>query len=203
MTIIYDPFLPSDKNSKILDIGCGMGQFLLLLKNKGYKNFQGIDLSKEQIDFCKTIGINKIKLIDAFDFLKDKNEVYDFIIANDFIEHIEKNKILKFLSLIYKSLKKGGKLILKTSNTSNFLALDARYIDFTHSVGFSPQSLKQILVVSGFQKVKIYPYAKPLLTKRIIYYFRKSIFNLIWKLLVGYYPLDRIYSYLIFSVAEK
>lgn len=59
--LIYEPFLPLNKNSKILDIGCGMGQFLSLLKNKGYKNFQGIGLSQEQVEpssmiICSQLG---------------------------------------------------------------------------------------------------------------------------------------------------
>ena len=59
--LIYGPFLPLNKNSKILDIGCGMGQFLSLLKNKGYKNFQGIDLSQGQVEpssmiICSQLG---------------------------------------------------------------------------------------------------------------------------------------------------
>lgn len=48
--LTYGPFLPLNKNSKILDIACGMGQFLSLLKNKVHKNFQGIDLSQEQVE---------------------------------------------------------------------------------------------------------------------------------------------------------
>jgi len=201
--LIYSKFLPLDKESVILDIGCGLGQFLKLLEEKGYKNFQGIDVSQEQIDFCKSIGIDKIKLANVFDFLKNKNEMYDFIIANDIIEHIERDKILDFLSLIYQSLKKQGVLILKTGNALNFLGLDMRYRDFTHEIGFTPYWLKQILITSNFEKTEIFPYIKPLLTKRIIYYLRRFIFDLIYKLLVGYPPPERIYSYLIFSVSKK
>lgn len=45
----YLKHLPESKESKILDIGCGMGHFLYFLEKEGYKNYLGIDISKENI----------------------------------------------------------------------------------------------------------------------------------------------------------
>lgn len=63
----YRKFLPSDKNIKILDIGCGTGQFLYYLKEKGYKNYYGIDISKQQVEFCKKITKN-VEQVGVFEF---------------------------------------------------------------------------------------------------------------------------------------
>src|SRR5258708_2240816 len=50
---VYQPLLPADKSTRILEVGCGLGQFLYFLKEQGYKNHSGIDIGKEQIDLCR------------------------------------------------------------------------------------------------------------------------------------------------------
>jgi 2-polyprenyl-3-methyl-5-hydroxy-6-metoxy-1,4-benzoquinol methylase len=49
----YCRFLPEDKGSVILDAGCGNGAFLYFLKQMGFKNLTGIDISSEQIEVAK------------------------------------------------------------------------------------------------------------------------------------------------------
>jgi len=60
--------LPSEKNSRILDIGCGFGQMLLRLRDAGYKEIAGIDIGTESVDFCRSQGlkVDKIDSIEAF-----------------------------------------------------------------------------------------------------------------------------------------
>ena len=43
----------TDKNQKIIDVGCGTGLVGLELKKLGYTHFDGIDISKEMIDIAK------------------------------------------------------------------------------------------------------------------------------------------------------
>ena len=152
----YGKFLPQDKDAKILDIGCGTGFFLYYLKKKGYKNYLGIDISRSQIEFCKANVTDKVQLIDAFEFLKEKNEEYSLIMASDLIEHIPKNKVILFLELVHKALEKGGYLLLRCPNMGNFFSLYARYADFTHECGFTESSLYQVLKTSGFNEVKVF-----------------------------------------------
>ncbi len=49
----YLKFMPLDKTAKILELGCGMGQFFYFCKNAGYSNYEGIDASEENIRFIK------------------------------------------------------------------------------------------------------------------------------------------------------
>ncbi|MBL0024752.1 MAG: class I SAM-dependent methyltransferase [Saprospiraceae bacterium] len=49
-----------DKNSNILDIGCGTGSFLFHLKKLGFYNTYGIDISQEQINVAHNYGIQNI-----------------------------------------------------------------------------------------------------------------------------------------------
>lgn len=153
----YLKCLPSDKNAKILDIGCGMGHFLNFLEIEGYKNYLGVDLSEENIEFCKKNKFN-VKRANIFYQLKNTSETYDVIVMNDIIEHLEKPEILNLLKLILERLNPGGRLIIKAPNASNpIMASSSRYSDFTHELLFTDESLSQVLKISGFIQIKIYP----------------------------------------------
>lgn len=169
----YSRFLPKDRNASILDIGCGMGHFLYFLQQEAYKNVVGIDLSEENVNFCKSRGFEIIK-IDAFEFLEKNRKYFDCIVMNDVIEHFKKEEILRILYLIEENLSRKGIFICKTGNASDPLTGSrTRHIDFTHEVGFTEESLSQILEVSGFKQVKIYP--------QDIYVLKNPIVNLLAK----------------------
>lgn len=154
---MYSEVLPSDKQAKILDIGCGPGHFLYYLKREGYSNFWGIDVSSYIVDFVKKNASERVEQADIFQFLKNSKDEYDIIIGNDLIEHIPKERILDLLTLIHSALKPGGRVILKTPNMGSPFALLARYLDFTHSIGFTEHSLAEVLTVANFQQAAILP----------------------------------------------
>ncbi len=153
----YGPFLPADKNANILDAGSGAGHFLYFLEKKGYKNFFGIDISRQQVDFCKQNVSNRVDKADIFEFLSGKPGFYNAIIMNDLLEHVPKDNIIKLLSLVNNALTPTGKIIIKTPNMGNPFALALRYNDFTHNIGFTEKSLRQVLWMAGFRKMDIFP----------------------------------------------
>ena len=185
----YFKHLPENKDLNILDIGCGMGHFLYFLGKEGYKNCLGIDISKENIEFCKEKKFN-VKLCDAFEFLTEKTKHFDLIVMNDLIEHFNKQEIIEILELVNKNLVQYGKVIIKTLNASNpILANSGRYIDFTHEISFTEESLSQVLRVCGFKDVRIHPqdiyifYKNPLnYLAKYISKFLNSIFRLLFLL---------------------
>jgi 2-polyprenyl-3-methyl-5-hydroxy-6-metoxy-1,4-benzoquinol methylase len=153
----YSRHLPIDKNKKILDLGCGMGHFLYYLKTEGFTRCQGIDISQENIEFCKKNNLDA-ETGNIFEFLADTEEAYDAIIMNDLIDHLEKPEIVYVLNLIFEKLQPQGRLIIKAHNASNpIMASSSRYIDFTHELLFTEESLSQVLKISGFKQVKIFP----------------------------------------------
>ena len=148
-----------DKSNKIVDIGCGLGHMLAALKDLGYENSIGIDLSGECVQFCKNQGFSA-EQSDALNFLEKQDSAFDVIIMNDIIEHFEKNQIIPVIRACQKALSKDGVLIIKTFNASNpFLGPDARYYDFTHTIGFTQTSLRQVIISGGFQseQIKVVP----------------------------------------------
>jgi len=153
----YLKHLPTDYNAKILDLGCGMGHFLYFLEKNGYTNCVGVDISNENIEFCKKQGFN-VLLSNAFEYLQDPNQLYDAIIMNDILEHFDKQEVILLLNLVFERLDGNGRLIIKVPNASNpIMACSSRYFDFTHESIFTEESLSQILKVSGFDDIRVYP----------------------------------------------
>jgi len=157
----YSHLLPSEKKALILDFGCGMGHFLYFLQKSGYKNYKGIDISPEAVEFClknKLGNKRNIQYAGGEEYLKRVKEKYDVVVMNDVIEHIEKKRIISVLSLIRERLKERGRLIVKTPNLANpVTGGSSRYFDFTHTIGFTEESLQQVFRLAGFEKIKIYP----------------------------------------------
>lgn len=152
---LYGKILPDDRNAAILDVGCGTGHFLYYLKKRGHKNFLGIDISPQQVEFCKkNLSVN-VELADAISFLKGKEGKYTVVVAHDVLEHVPKEDVFTFLELIYGALKREGIFIIRVPNMSNPFSLDSRYRDFTHETGFTEKSLYQILSNVGFRGIEI------------------------------------------------
>jgi 2-polyprenyl-3-methyl-5-hydroxy-6-metoxy-1,4-benzoquinol methylase len=151
----YGSYLPEDRCARILDVGCGAGHFLYFLQKKGFENFEGIDVSPQQVDFCHQHVSRKVSQADAFDYLKDRAGCYDLLAANDLLEHIPKDRVLDFLRLIRSALRARGHFLLKTPNMANPYSLCSRYRDFTHEVGFTETSLYQVLYMAGFRQISI------------------------------------------------
>ncbi len=154
----YDRFIPSAKGAKILDIGCGTGHFLYYLEKKGCSDFLGIDISPQQVDFCRKNVSKSVERADALEFLTEKKNAYDAIVANDLLEHIPKEEIVHFLKLVNAALKDKGVFLMRTPNMGNPFAPYSRYKDFTHETGFTDRSLYQVFWTAGFRDIRVLPY---------------------------------------------
>ena len=148
--------LPKDKNCRILDIGCGWGQLLYMLRKNGYVNIEGVDLGYHQVEITKELGIKAEKISDLAEFLKNNKNTWDVITISQVIEHFPKDKTIEYLSAVKSSLKDGGAAIIATPNMALLSGPIQRYTDFTHETGFTERSLEQVLRVSGFSSVKIH-----------------------------------------------
>ena len=73
---IFHKYL-SDKNQKIIDVGCGTGLVGVELSKLGYTNFDGIDISKEMIDIAIDRGYRSLFLGNLNDSLPLESNSYD------------------------------------------------------------------------------------------------------------------------------
>lgn len=98
-----------NSDSQILEIGCGSGSNLRLLKESGFKNVIGVDLNQNAITFCKNKGFTNVKKMDASNLEFQDNSI-DFIIIMDLLEHVENE--LYVLKEIKRVLKPNGKVFI-------------------------------------------------------------------------------------------
>ncbi len=171
----FSRFLPKDKNIKIIDLGCGTGGFVYWLQQIGYQNSEGIDVSPEQIEATKKLGIKNIRQANLKEFLRDKRNFYDVIFMNSVIEHFTKEEILDVLDIIYQSLKTGGVFVAQTPNAESPFSGRFRYGDFTHEISFTKGSIRQVLEVAGFKNIGVFT------TGLVVHGFKSFIRAVLWK----------------------
>ena len=146
----YIKLLPLNKESEILDIGCGYGRYLLSLHKLGYKRCYGIDISEEQTDYAKNVlGLNNVERADAELWLEDKESFFDVIFAIDILEHLCINDLIDLCQKIFISLKPGGRFIVQVPNGTSLIN-PIIYGDLTHVRAFTVESIKQLFLLAGF-----------------------------------------------------
>ncbi len=160
----HGKYFPLDKAARILEIGPGFGAMLKLLRTKcGYRNVNAVDISPEVVDFCNQLVPQSTELTDdTIYFLEERAGKYDLILMFHVLEHVPKDTVVPFLTAAREALKPNGRLIVETPNSANPLTGPYhRYHDFTHTVGFSDQSLAFVLRTAGFSNVSVYPCKVP------------------------------------------
>lgn len=101
------------KNSKVVDVGCGIGYLLNRLKNEKKCKCFGYDFSKIAIEklknYCKIDG--DVNNLLNWKYSKNIN-YYDFVISSHVLEHFEKENVYIIMEVLKKLAKKGGKIII-------------------------------------------------------------------------------------------
>ena len=147
--------LPADKRISILDIGCAQCSLLQSLRSQGYQNIKGVDISENAVNFAKSIGIDSEKIESIIDFASKSAVTYDFIFMTHVLEHLPKEQIIETLRLIKKKLlKESGTFYISVPNAMSNTGCYWAYEDFTHSLLFTPGSLKYVLQAGGFTSIK-------------------------------------------------
>lgn len=201
--------LSISKESRILEVGPGGGELLeLLVNDMNFRNVTAIDISKEVVEFCNEIVPGTTTLVNEdCDYLNNKIEQFECIMMLHVLEHLTKDRIHEFLTLLYSSLRKGGLIVIEVPNMANpLVGLNYRYADFTHEVGFTESSLRYVLSRAGFTDIQIFPSQLPTYSiSRKLQFILQSILNAILSWLIRIYlPTDSpITSTAIYAIAYK
>ncbi|MBZ5705071.1 MAG: class I SAM-dependent methyltransferase [Acidobacteriia bacterium] len=165
--------LPSHKHAAILDLGFGRGWFLAACLRLGYTNLSGADFGIANKAFVKAWAPDAITLHQIEDdigsFLASRPERYDFVHLSHVIEHIPKYSLLWVVDALYRSLKPGGVLMLRTPNMESPCANSALYVTLAHEYGFCGSNLKSLLDICGFDDIRFHqvPTFRPTLKQRV------------------------------------
>jgi len=145
--------LPSKKDIEILDLACGHGSLIYCLKQHGYTNLHGVDISAQQVNLAHELGLTEVKCQDIKEFLSGKKNEFDVIFLMDILEHFTKQELFDYLDIINQSLKQNGRVVIHVPNAEGIYGMRIRYGDLTHENCFTPQSINQVLSACGFSSV--------------------------------------------------
>jgi len=110
------------KGEKLLDIGCGWGEFAVYAAKYYHVSVTGITLSSEQKEYAETQikkkGLSHQINIEILNYRDLGTEVFDKISCVGMSEHVGKANMLNFFKIIHKSLKKGGLFMQHTITTN-------------------------------------------------------------------------------------
>lgn len=175
------------KNAPIVDIGCGMGFLLYWLSRTRAQQFSfvGVDLSEAQLAFARKHLAAGVEIVNAAaaEYLREHPRRFAAIFCTDVLEHLEDDdELLEVLERAREALLPGGLLVCRVPNMANLTAANIRYIDMTHTRGFTSNSIVQLLEAVGFSKVWIQPRraedASQWLRLRIEYWLHRIVFRI-------------------------
>jgi len=157
---VYLPYLENlsfiKTDMDILDVGCGRGEWLELLVERGYKNVNGIDLNRMMVSISNELNLN-VKAVDVIEYLVSlEDESLSVITGFHIIEHLPFEVLMTMYKESLRVLKKGGMIIFETPNPENILvAAHHFYTDPTHINPLVPVTTQFLVEQSGFINVEI------------------------------------------------
>jgi len=112
--LIFNQYLP---NGRLLDIGCGTGEILTYMKDKGY---QVVGIEPSKIAYEKAISKSlQVYNCGLHEFILKADEKFDIINMTNVLEHIPNP--METITMCKKLLKKGGVIRIKVPNDFNEL----------------------------------------------------------------------------------
>lgn len=149
----YVPLLTAAAD--VVDIGCGRGELLDLLRQHGVKA-RGIDMNQAMVDECRSKGL-AAERADAVTFLAHQQDAtLGGMIAIQVVEHFEPSYLMRFLELAYQKLRPDAPFVLETLNPACWMAFFECYIrDLTHARPLHPDTLRYLVQATGFKAVNV------------------------------------------------
>lgn len=148
---IQSRFVEFFRNAEpVLDVGCGRGLFLELLRTAGIE-VVGIDHSEESVAACRERGFT-VNCEDARQYLVKAEGRFGGIFCSHVIEHMSYDDAMAFLALCNRALRGGGVLLLVTPNPEDLTIIsEIFWLDPTHVRPYPKMLLQSMLQANGFR----------------------------------------------------
>jgi SAM-dependent methyltransferase len=138
----------------VLDIGCGRGEFLGLLREAGV-GASGVDIDPDMVAYCRGEGL-EVEQGGAIEHLEGLEDgVLGGIFAAQVVEHVPAPQLIRLLELAVARLRPGGLFVAETINPLSPIALRNYYADLTHAQPLVPETLELLARQSGFASVEV------------------------------------------------
>jgi O-antigen chain-terminating methyltransferase len=153
---VYLPILKdAEVRADVLDIGCGRGEWLELLRDEGVRS-RGVDHNRVFVEQCRHIALD-VTEEDALVYLRAvPDHSLSVVTSFHLVEHLPFETLVKLLDEIIRTLKPGGLLILETPNPENFIVSSySFYADPTHRNPLPSPTLQFLLEARGLCDIKV------------------------------------------------
>ena len=150
----YVPLLASA--SDVVDVGCGRGELLDLLQQRGVRA-RGVDTNAGMVQLCRSRGLD-VEQGDALGFLERQPDgSIGGLAAIQVVEHFDPAYLLRVLEAAYHKMRDGAPMVLETINPACWMAFFETYIrDVTHRQPLHPETLRYLVQASGFTSVDVH-----------------------------------------------
>ena len=141
--------------SDVLDIGCGRGEFLTLLKERG-TTARGIDINHAMVTRCQDAGLD-VREGSALAYLRQLPEdALGGLMAAQVVEHLQPDYLIALLDEAFRVLRPGSPIVLETINVASWSAFFSSYVrDLTHAQPIHPDTLRFLVIAAGFLDAEI------------------------------------------------
>lgn len=199
-------WLPESKATPALDIGCGSGQFLYYLRERGYIDASGLDLDGTQVEVGRSLGLD-CRCARAMDVLgAPDGKAYGLVAMLDILEHFTREELFPLLEAVVARLEPGGRLIVSVPNADSPHASRAIYADITHEIAFTPTSLAELFFCHGLKVAALRdPWPAPVSPLRKGYRALSTLTRKLEAARLGLLGFDapKYWSSVIWAMAEK
>jgi O-antigen chain-terminating methyltransferase len=138
--------------TRVLDVGCGHGEFLRLLRDAGHE-VAGVDVDPAMVAACRAQGFD-VAEGDAAAWLRDSGRTFDGIFSSNVVEHMTVAQVAALVEAAFAALRPGGLLLLATPNPESAIVQGHEFWrDPTHVRLYSRQLLEFMLHDAGFEGI--------------------------------------------------
>ena len=150
----------------VLDVGCGRGEFLELLRDSGI-SAKGVESGTDQYLLCREKGLDVVEQ-DLFEYLESlPDESLGGLFSAQVIEHLAASDQLHFVSLAYRKTRPGSPVVFETINPQCVFAMMRNFfLDPTHVRPVHPETLKFAMESVEFRNVGL-RFSSPMSERRI------------------------------------
>ncbi len=155
---VYLPYvqkaLERTKNGALLDVGCGRGEWLELLKENNI-TATGLDLNRIMVEKCRDADLD-VEESDMIAYLRNKKtNTLSVVTGFHIVEHLPFKTMIALFDESFRVLKAGGMIIFETPNPENIMVGACNfYTDPTHNNPIPPHTLAYLIEARGFVNIE-------------------------------------------------
>jgi glycosyltransferase involved in cell wall biosynthesis len=144
------------EQAPVLDAGCGRGEFLDLLAERGIE-FRAVDLDPAMVARCREKGHKGVEQGDLVDFLEAAPAgSFGAIFSAQVAEHLKPARLQRFLQLGLSRLRPGGLFVVETVNPHSPAAMKTFWVDPTHVHPLFPETMLALCQLAGYEEGDVF-----------------------------------------------